>query len=41
MKWDAGLGIRALAQGVVIRVDTAYSNEGVGLQMMIAQPFQF
>ena len=41
MKWDAGLGIRAWAQGIVIRIDTAYSNEGVGLQMMIAQPFQF
>jgi hypothetical protein len=41
MKWDAGLGVRAWAQGIVIRIDTAYSNEGVGLQMMIAQPFQF
>jgi hypothetical protein len=41
MKWDAGLEIRAWAQGIVIRIDTAYSNEGVGLQMMIAQPFQF
>ncbi|MGD9228154.1 MAG: hypothetical protein PVF26_16720 [Desulfobacterales bacterium] len=41
MKWDAGLGIRALAQGIVIRIDTAYSDEGVGVQMMIAQPFQF
>jgi outer membrane protein assembly factor BamA len=41
MKWDAGLGIRAWAQGIVIRIDTAFSNEGAGLQMMIAQPFQF
>jgi hypothetical protein len=41
MKWDAGLGIRAWAQGIVIRIDSAYSNEGFGLQMMIAQPFQF
>ena len=41
MKWDAGLGIRAWAQGIVIRIDTAYSDEGLGLQMMIAQPFQF
>ena len=41
MKWDAGFGIRAWAQGIVIRIDTAYSNEGVGVQMMIAQPFQF
>ena len=41
MKWCAGLGVRAWAQGIVIRIDTAYSDEGVGLQMMIAQPFQF
>ena len=41
MKWDAGLGIRALAQGIVIRIDSAYSPEGVGVQMMISQPFQF
>jgi outer membrane protein assembly factor BamA len=41
MKWDAGLGIRAMAQGIVIRIDSAYSPEGVGVQMMISQPFQF
>ena len=41
MKWDAGLGIRALAKGILVRIDSAYSDEGVGLQMMISQPFQF
>ena len=41
MKWDAGLGIRVWAQGIVVRIDTAYSDEGIGLQMMISQPFQF
>ena len=41
MKWNAGLGIRAWAQGILARIDTAYSNEGVGIQMMISQPFQF
>jgi hypothetical protein len=41
MKWDVGLGVRAWAQGIVIRIDSAYSEEGVGVQMMIAQPFQF
>ena len=41
MKWDAGLGLRASAKGIVIRIDSAYSDEGVGLQMMISQPFQF
>jgi hypothetical protein len=41
MKWDVGLGVRAWAQGIVVRIDTAYSDEGVGVQMMISQPFQF
>ena len=41
MQWDAGLGIRAWAKGIVIRIDTAYSDEGIGLQMMVSQPFQF
>jgi len=41
MKWDAGLGIRALAKGIVIRIDSAVSRENFGVQMMIAQPFQF
>ena len=41
MKWNAGFGIRAMAKGIVIRIDTAGSDEGVGVQMMISQPFQF
>ena len=41
MKWDAGLGIRAMAKGIVIRIDSAVSRENFGVQMMIAQPFQF
>ncbi len=41
MKWSAGLGIRAWAKGIVARIDAAYSTEGVGIQMMISQPFQF
>jgi hypothetical protein len=41
MKWNAGLGIRAWAKGIVIRIDTAVSDEGVGVQMMVSQPFQF
>jgi hypothetical protein len=41
MKWNAGLGIRVWAQGIVARIDTAYSTEGVSVQMMISQPFQF
>jgi hypothetical protein len=41
MRWDAGIGLRAWAKGLVARVDVAYSDEGMGVQMMIAQPFQF
>jgi hypothetical protein len=41
MKWNAGLGIRAWAKGIVARIDTAYSDEGFEVQMMISQPFQF
>jgi hypothetical protein len=41
MKWDAGLGLRFWAQGLVARVDVAGSDEGVGVAMMVSQPFQF
>jgi hypothetical protein len=40
-KWDAGLGMRGMTKGVVVRIDTAASAEGFGVQMIIAQPFQF
>ena len=41
MKWNVGLGLRAWAKGIVVRVDTAVSDEGVGVVMMVSQPFQF
>ena len=41
MKWDVGFGVRAMAKGLVVRVDTAVSEEGFGVQMMVSQPFQF
>jgi len=41
VKWDAGLGLRLWAKGIVIRIDSAVSDEGFGVQMMVAQPFQF
>jgi hypothetical protein len=41
MQWDVGLGLRAWVQGFVVRADTAISEEGVGVQMMIDYPFQF
>jgi hypothetical protein len=33
--------VRLWAKGIVIRIDSAVSDEGVGVQMMVAQPFQF
>ena len=41
MKWDAGLGLRFWAKGLVARIDVAGSDEGVGVAMMVSQPFQF
>lgn len=41
MRWDGGLGLRVMAKGFVVRADAAVSDEGFGIQMMIAQPFQF
>ena len=41
MKWDAGLGLRMWAKGIVARIDAAASDEGARVQMMISQPFQF
>ena len=41
MKWSAGLGVRFWAKGLVARIDSAVSDEGFGVQMMVSQPFQF
>jgi len=41
MKWNAGLGLRLWAKGLVARIDTAVSDEGFGVAMMVSQPFQF
>jgi len=41
MKWSGGLGVRFWAKGIVARIDSAVSDEGFGVQMMVAQPFQF
>ena len=41
MKYDIGLGIRVMAKELVVRVDTAVSEEEFGVQMMIGHPFQF
>lgn len=41
MKWDAGVGVRFMAKGIVARIDMAVSEEGGSVQMMVNQPFQF
>ena len=41
MQWDAGIGLRASAQGFVVRADAAFSEEQVGVKMMIGHSFQF
>jgi hypothetical protein len=41
LKWDAGIGLRAMAKGLVIRIDIGASSEGGDVQMMVSQPFQF
>ena len=42
MKFDAGIGVRAMAKGIVIRIDVAKGNAGnSGVQMMVGQPFDF
>ena len=41
MKWDAGIGFRAMAKRLVVRIDLAGSNEGASVVMMAEQPFQF
>ena len=41
MKWSTGLGVRFWAKGLVARIDSAVSDEGFAVQMMVGQPFQF
>ena len=41
LKWDAGLGLRLWAKGLVARINVAGSDEGFGVAMMVNQPFQF
>ncbi len=41
MQWDAGIGIRAMAKGLMVRIDTAVGNGSYGVSMMVGHPFQF
>jgi len=41
LKYDIGLSLRAMAATVPIRLDVAYSEEGVNFWVMVFQPFDF
>jgi hypothetical protein len=38
---DTGLPLRLWVKGIVLRIDSAVSGDGHGVQMMVAQPLQF
>lgn len=39
MKWDVGIGLRVWAKNLVVRIDTAFSEEDMGIQLMAGHPF--
>lgn len=39
MRWDIGVGVRAMLQKAVVRVDYAYSEEGSNMLIMFGQSF--
>jgi len=39
MKLSYGVGLRASAQGLMVRADLSFSEEGGQLQMFVSQPF--
>jgi hypothetical protein len=39
MKFTYGLGLRASAQGLIVRADLGASEEGMQIQMFVSQPF--
>ncbi len=39
MRWNAGAGIRAFVNGILVRIDLAGSKEGMEIQMIIDQAF--
>ncbi len=41
MKYDAGVSLRALAAGVPVRFDVAFSKESTNFWVMVFQPFDF
>jgi hypothetical protein len=41
MKYDGGVGIRAMVNHVVVRIDFAMGPEGFATQMFVGHPFPF
>ena len=39
LRWDAGIGLRVMARKVVLRLDTAFSDEGWSAWVMAGQAF--
>jgi hypothetical protein len=39
MKWDIGAGVRVMLNQVVVRLDVAYSDEEIGVQVFFNHPF--
>jgi hypothetical protein len=39
MKYTYGVGLRASAQGLIVRADLGFSDEGSQIQMFVSQPF--
>lgn len=39
MRWNAGVGVRAFVNGMLVRIDVAGSEEGAEVQMIVDQPF--
>ncbi len=39
MKWDVGVGVRLWVKNLVVRMDTAFCEEGMGIQLMAGHPF--
>jgi hypothetical protein len=41
MKYDGGVGIRAMVNNIVVRIDFAAGDEGFATQMFVGHPFPF
>jgi hypothetical protein len=39
MKWDVGVGVRAMVKNLLVRADFGFSEESTGVQLMAGHPF--